>query len=268
MGINKNGLLAGKVAVVTGASRGIGEAIAIRYAMEGARVAVSARTLNEGDHKLEGSITGTTDRINAAGGEAVAIQANLTAEADRLNLIDETEARLGPVDILVNNAAVTYYMTLPEITEKRFRLMWEVQVWGPLQLAQRVLPGMVERGGGRILNISSGAAIHPDKTQPGHGGTVYGMCKAALERFTTGLAQEVYEQNIGVNVISPGLVATPGAVYHNLINERTKNIVQPVEHMAEACLRLVHGDAKQLTGRIDHAHKVMKEFSLDPAKLI
>ena len=91
---------------------------------------------------------------------------------------------------------------------------------------------------------------------------------ARLERFTTGLAQEVYEQNIGVNVISPGLVATPGAVYHNLINERTKNIVQPVEHMAEACLRLVHGDAKQLTGRIDHAHKVMREFSLDPAELI
>jgi NAD(P)-dependent dehydrogenase (short-subunit alcohol dehydrogenase family) len=94
------------------------------------------------------------------------------------------------------------------------------------------------------------------------------MCKAALERFTTGLAQEVFEDNIGVNVISPGLVATPGAVHHNLINDRNRHYVTPVEHMAEACLRLVHGDPRALTGRIDYADKVMAEFSLNAAELI
>jgi NAD(P)-dependent dehydrogenase (short-subunit alcohol dehydrogenase family) len=268
MSINKNGLLAGKVAVVTGASRGIGEAIALRYAMEGARVAVSARTVNEGENMLPGSINPTGAKIHDAGGEAVAIQANLADEADRLNLIAATEAALGPVDILVNNAAVTYYMAATDVSEKRFRLMLDIQVWTPLQLAALVLPGMTERGGGWILNISSHSAIHPKKSIPSHGDLVYGMCKAALERFTTGLAQEYYDRNVGVNVISPGLVATPGAVYHNLITDRNKHHVTPVEHMAEACLRLVHGDAQKLTGRIDYAADVMQEFGLSPAELI
>ncbi len=268
MGVDSNGVLAGKVAVVTGASRGIGEAIALRYAMEGARVVVSARTLNEGEHKLPGSITATTARINDAGGEALAVHANLANEADRLRLIEETEASFGPVDILVNNAAVTYYMPITEVSEKRFRLMFEIQVWAPLQLAALVLPGMEARGGGWILNVSSHAAIHPNKTAPGHGATVYGMCKAALERFTTGAAQEYYGRHVGINVISPGLVATPGALFHNLVNEKTKHLVTPVEHMAEACLRLVHGDPKVLTGRIDYADAVMKEFDLEAADLI
>lgn len=266
--VNKKGLLAGKVAVVTGASRGIGEAIALRYAMEGACVVVSARTVEEGDHILAGSISATVARIRAAGGEAIAVRSDLSKEEDRLALIDAAEAAFGPVDILVNNAAVTFYSPVASFSEKRFRLMMEVQVWAPFQLAQRVLPGMVKRGSGWILNISSHAAIHPEKTLGRSGGAVYGMCKAALERFTTGLAVEHYNDGIGVNVISPGLVATPGAVHHNLINEQSKHRVTPVEHMAEACLRLVHGDSKQLTGRIDYADAVMKEFNLQAADLI
>ena len=121
---------------------------------------------------------------------------------------------------------------------------------------------------GWILNISSHAAIHPAKTQAGRGGTVYGMCKAALERFTTGLAQELYDENIGVNVISPGLVATPGVMHHKLINDSNRERVTPVEHMAEACLHLVHGDPKVLTGRIDYADELLEEFSLPVADLI
>ena len=103
---------------------------------------------------------------------------------------------------------------------------------------------------------------------PGKGGTVYGMCKAALERFTTGLAQEVFDDGIGVNVISPGLVATPGVMHHKLINESNEDRVTPVEHMAEACLRLCHGDPTALTGRIDYADAVMAEFSLSAPTLI
>ena len=91
---------------------------------------------------------------------------------------------------------------------------------------------MRERGSGWILNISSHAALHPDKKAGGHGSSVYGMCKAALERFTTGLAQEVYSEGVGVNVISPGLVATPGVMHHKLINESNEDRVTPVEHMA------------------------------------
>ena len=266
--INSDGVLRGQVAVVTGASRGIGEAIARRYAMAGAKVVVSARTVEAAEHFLPGTITDTVARINAAGGEALAVRADLAVAEDRHNLIKQTEDAFGGVDILVNNAAITYFIPVEDFPEKRFRLMMDVQVWAPFELAQLVLPGMRERGRGWILNISSHAAIHPDRTLSGHGGTVYGMCKAALERFTTGLAQEEFDNNIGVNVISPGLVATPGVLHHKLINETNEDRVMPVEHMAEACLRLVHGDAREITGRIDYADQVIEEFALAPVDLI
>lgn len=266
--INSDGILKGQVAIVTGASRGIGEAIALRYAMEGARVVVSARTVSQDEHFLPGTITDTVERIKAAGGEALAVRADLASAEDRHNLITQTEAEFGSADILVNNAAITYFIPTIEFPEKRFRLMMDVQVWAPFELAQLVLPGMRERGYGRILNISSHAALHPDAKMSGHGGTVYGMCKAALERFTTGLAQEEFDNGIAVNVISPGLVATPGVMHHKLINKSNEDRVTPVEHMAEACLRLVHGEAKEMTGRIDYADQVIDEFSLQPKDLI
>ncbi len=267
--INPAGVLAGQVAVVTGASRGIGEAIARRFAMEGAKVVVSARTVEGEDHYLPGTINDTVDRINAAGGDAIAVRADLASAADRKHLVDAAQKAYGGVDILVNNAAITYFIPVEDFPEKRFRLMLDVQVWAPFELAQLVLPGMKERGRGWILNISSHAAIHPQASAPGgRGGTVYGMCKAALERFTTGLAQEVYDDGIGVNVISPGLVATPGVMHHKLINESNKDRVTPVEHMAEACLRLCNGDPRNITGRIAYADALVKEFALQPQDLI
>lgn len=264
MQINVEGALRGKVALVTGASRGIGEYVAKRFAMEGAQVAVCARTLNDNEHYLPGTLTATVDAINTAGGRAIAVQADLAAREDRDRLVDEVEAQFGSVNILVNNAAITYFTRVVDFASKRLDLMFEVQVNAPFHLAQRVLPAMQSQGSGWILNISSHAAIHPELGLEGRGGTVYGMCKAALERFTTGLAQEVYDDGIGVNVISPGLVATPGVVHHKLINAENEDRVTPVEHMAEACLHLVHGDARSNTGRIDYADALIEEFKLLP----
>lgn len=267
--INKNGVLAGKVAVVTGASRGIGEAIALRYAMEGAKVVVSARTVEEGDHVLEGSINSVVKKIRDAGGEAHAVRCDLAIEDHRTNLVKETEVTFGPVDILCNNAAVTYFVPVLDFKEKHYRLMMEVQVYAPFHLSQLILPKMKEKGEGWILNISSHAALHPDRKAGGRGGTVYGMCKAALERFTTGLASEVYSNGIGVNVISPGLVATPGVLHHKLVTEDTpEERITPVEHMAEACLRLSYGDASEMTGKITYAADMLKDYNLEPAALI
>ena len=267
--INKDGVLAGQVAVVTGASRGIGEAIALRYAMEGARVIVSARTLEEGDHILEGSINGVVKKIKDAGGEAHAVRCDLALEDHRRNLVAEAESEFGSIDILCNNAAVTYFVPVESFKEKHYQLMMEVQVYAPFQLAQMVLPGMKEKQAGWILNISSHAALHPAANAGGRGGTVYGMCKAALERMTTGLASEVYGDGIGVNVISPGLVATPGVMHHNLITEDTpEERVTPVEHMSEACLRLVYGDQEKLTGKITYADDMLRDYDLSPADLI
>ncbi|MCC7364437.1 MAG: SDR family NAD(P)-dependent oxidoreductase [Dehalococcoidia bacterium] len=265
--VNPNGLLAGKVAIVTGSSRGIGEAIAIRYAMEGAKVVVSARTEEEGQHMLPGAMSTVVHRIKQAGGEAIAVRCDMGVPEDRENLVKQTVDAFGPVDILVNNAAVTFLQPISDFSDKRMRLMFEVQVFGPMHLSQMVLQSMKERGSGWILNISSHAAIHPPLSAAG-GGTVYGMCKAALERFTTGLAAEVNPDGIGVNVISPGLVATPGVVYHKLINDSNRDTQTPVEHMAEACLRLVHGDPKTLSGRITYASDIMKEYNLQAAELV
>lgn len=128
---------------------------------------------------------------------------------------------------------------------------------------------MRARKSGWIVNISSPAGLHPQQPYtPGvRGGTVYGMCKAALERFTTGLASEVYDDGIAVNVVSPGLVATPGVAVHGLINERTKDRVQPIEYIAEAVYRLASGDPKTLTGRIDYAEPFLKELGVKPSPL-
>ncbi len=259
--------LANQVAIVTGASRGIGAAIALRYAAAGARFVVSARTTDEQPHYLGGTIGATVQAVAEQGGEALAVQADLALAADRERLIATAVEHFGRVDVLVNNAAITYFMPVADFTDKRFRLMLEVQVRAPFELAQLVLPHMRNQGGGWILNVSSHAALHPAKDAGGRGGTVYGMCKAALERFTTGLASELYEEGIGVNVISPGLIATPGTVHHKLINDESREREVAMSTMTEACLHLVHGDPKQLTGRVDYATDVVAEFGLTPMEL-
>jgi citronellol/citronellal dehydrogenase len=259
------GTMDGKVALVTGASRGIGAAIAARFTTEGAAVAVSARTVEEGDHPLPGSISGTVAAITDAGGTAVAVAADLSKAEDRTRLVAETERQLGPIDILVNNAAITYFEPVVHFEEGHWRLMFEVQVRAPFELAQLVLPGMRERRSGWILNISSTAGRHPvgPPYMGGGGGTVYGMCKAALERFTTGLASEVYADNIAVNVVSPsGLVLTPGVVHHRLHERVPESGHEPVSYMAEAAHALCTGDPATVTGKVTYARPILEELGV------
>jgi NAD(P)-dependent dehydrogenase (short-subunit alcohol dehydrogenase family) len=258
--------LNGLVAVVTGASRGIGTAIAERFAADGAAVAVTARTVEDGDHPLPGSINATTQAIIDAGGTAIAIAADLARSDDRHRLVETVERELGPIDVLVNNAAVTYFEPVDRFDEGHYRTMFEVQVRAPFELAQLVLPGMRERKRGWILNISSGAARHPEGPPYERrlaGGTVYGMCKAALERFTTGLASEAHADGIAVNVLSPsGLVATPGVVHHGLDRNVPAEFIEPVEYMAEAAYALCTGDPATLTGRVTYAKPILDELGV------
>lgn len=268
--VNPDGMLKGRVALVTGASRGLGEAIAVRLAMDGAKVVCTARTTEPGESRLSGTLADTIKRIRDAGGEATFIKADLAQESERERLVEEAVGAFGPVDILVNNAAVTYFIPIETFPSKRFDLMMEVQVWAALHLSQLVLPGMRARKRGAIVTISSGAAIHPVKPYEGvrAGGTVYGMCKAALERFSTGLAAEVYADNISVNAISPGLVDTPGVALHGLINENTKHRVSPIENIAEAVFQIATRDPKAMTGRIDHAGPFLAELGVVPSALV
>jgi NAD(P)-dependent dehydrogenase (short-subunit alcohol dehydrogenase family) len=258
------GILDGKVAIVTGASRGIGAEIARQFAREGAAVAVAARTTETGTSPLPGTIAETVEQIRAAGGTAAAIRADLSKPEDRERLVAEAKEQLGPADILVSNAAVTYFTRVEDFTARRFQLMFDVQVEGPFHLAQLVIPAMREKGRGWILNISSIAARHPAMPPTGwasRGGTVYGMCKAALERFSTGLAAELYADSIAVNALSPTkVVPTPGTLFHHLTSEDDPNN-EPPSVMAEAALRLCSGEPKTLTGRIAYSQELLAELA-------
>ena len=259
------GLLDGRVAIVTGASRGIGAEIARRFAAEGAAVAVAARTTDAGQSQFAGTIAETAAQIRAEGGTALAIPANLARQADRERIVAETVRELGQPDILVSNAAVTYFTPVENFTAKQFALMFAVQVEAPFQLAQLVLPGMRERGAGWILNISSIAARHPvipPGPFAGRGGTVYGMCKAAIERFSTGLASELYPDNIAVNALSPTMVVpTPGTIFHKLTSEGAENS-EPASVMAEAALLLCHREPRSLTGRVTYSQELLAELGV------
>jgi NAD(P)-dependent dehydrogenase (short-subunit alcohol dehydrogenase family) len=193
----------------------------------------------------------------------VAIAADLSRPQDRERLVQEAAAQLGPADILVSNAAVTYFTRVTDFTPRRYQLMFDVQVEGPFHLAQLVIPAMREKGRGWILNISSGAArppAFPPAARAKRGSTVYGMCKAALERFSTGLAAELYDDHIAVNALSPSrVVPTPGTIFHHLITEDSPD-GEPPAVMAEAALALCHAEPQTLTGRIAYSQPLLAEL--------
>jgi NAD(P)-dependent dehydrogenase (short-subunit alcohol dehydrogenase family) len=261
--------MAGKVALVTGASRGIGAGIARRFAAEGAIVACAARTL-EPDPRYEGTLNDTVNTIEADGGKAQAFQADLSKTEDRQRLVAEIGESLGPVDILVNNAAVTFLLPIDTFPEKRFRLMIETQVWAPIELSQLCIPGMRANGGGWILNISSRSAVKPlgppyDDLMANGGFAVYGLCKAALDRLSIGMAAELHKDNIAVNTLAPwDNVATPGAGAHDLVADYK---LEDMAIIAEAAMQLCAGDRAHLTGRNAYSQAILAELFVAPRGL-
>jgi len=261
------GKLDGKVAIVTGASRGIGMAIAQLFAAEGASVACAARTMAEGDHILEGSLATTVAEIEKAGGTAAAVQVDVSQEESCREMVAKVRDMYGPIDVLVNNAALTYFMPVKDIPVRRWLRSFAVNFHGPFILSQLALQDMVPRGSGAIVNISSGAGIGPGRgpyqeaTGGERGGTLYGAEKAALERFTQGLAEEVYRYGISVTCVSPSqVVATPGTVYHKLVSGMDDPRGEPPEMMARAALLLATEPLDKVTGRVTYSQQVLKEF--------
>ena len=260
------GRLDDKVVVVTGASRGIGAEIARVFAAEGGKVVCAARTLREGDHPLEGSLDTTVAQIREAGGEATPSTVNISLPEDCERLMQEARDAYGPVDVLVNNAALTYFIPIKDYPLRRWMRSWAVNFHAPFILSQLALQDMIPRGSGSIVNISSGAAIGPGRgpypEAPANlGGTCYGAEKAALERFTQGLAQEVYQYGISVTCVSPSqVVPTPGTVFHNLVSGMDDPRGEPAELMAQSSLLLASEPLDKVTGRVTYSQQILKEF--------
>lgn len=262
--------LNGQVALVTGASRGIGAHVAGHLASLGAAVVCAARTISEGDNPhLEGSLASTVDAIRAAGGLATAVAVDLSDETSCRELVETAAAAYDrPVDILVNNAAVGFFGPAAELPLKRWRVSWEVTVTAPLLLSQLVLPGMLRRGTGRILNLTSESAVGPGRAPypDGHesvGDTAYGAQKAAVERLTQGLAEEVFDGGVGVAAIAPSqIVPTPGAVFNRIITGPDDPRAEPPSYLAEAIALLATIPLDEMAGRVVYSQQLLAEYGL------
>ena len=259
------GKLDGKVAVITGASRGIGRDMAVVFAREGAKVVVSARTENEGDFRIPGSIATAVERINEEGGEAVGIRCDVTSEDDFEAMFEQTVERFGQIDILVNNAAILIPGTVADMQVRHWDLLYRVNIRGPFVGCKLVLPYMKEREYGHIINISSVGAIGPgegpyESARPD--GTAYGAGKAHMERFTQGLASEVYEFGIAVNALSPrGAIASEGQRWFRgdrpYSGAREDGII-----MGDAGAIICEKDPRSYTGKILYDEDVLTEAGI------
>ncbi|HEX5094613.1 MAG TPA: SDR family NAD(P)-dependent oxidoreductase [Acidimicrobiia bacterium] len=216
--------------LVTGASRGIGAAAAVRFAAEGADVAIVARTLDQHDH-LSGSLRETADRVRAHGGAVCVITADIANDDERSRIVPTAvEALGGSIDVLINNAAAAMYAPVAEFPLKRQRLTFDVNVIAPISLAQAVLPDMLARGEGWIVNVSSATARRTPNSTMG----VYGASKAALNRLTQALATELAGTGVRANTIEPrAAVLTEGAAA--LVGDTVHaDQVETLEEMVEA----------------------------------
>jgi 3-oxoacyl-[acyl-carrier protein] reductase len=236
--------LAGKVAVVTGASKGIGAAIAAHLAAEGAAVVVNYASSKSGAEKV-------VAQIAQKGGHAVAVQADLSKPADIKRLFAETMSALKRIDILVNNAGVYEFDPIEAVTPENFHKMFDLNVLGLLLATQEAIKHF-SSGGGSIVNISSVAATQAPPTA-----SVYSATKAAVNAITRSLAQELGPRNIRVNAVNPGMIETEGThsagITESDFRKQTeaqtplRRIGQPGD-IAPAVVFLASDDAAWLTG--------------------
>lgn len=251
-------LLSGRTALVTGSSRGIGRAIAQRLAAEGATVVVTARSHSSSlstragtTAALAGTIGETVQLIEAAGGSACAIAADLEDAEQRDGLVEAVLDRTGRIDILVNNAGFADYALVEDMSLATFDRTVDHYLRIPFALTKLAVPQMRNLGAGWIVNIGSVTGVAPVRPyreyNKASGDVIYASMKAALHRFTQGVAAEVLDANIAVNCVGPSTaVRTPGAA--QLIPDSFPT--EPVEYMAETVLAMCHLPAAERSGLV------------------
>jgi 3-oxoacyl-[acyl-carrier protein] reductase len=239
------GKLAGKTAVVTGASKGIGAGIAKALAKEGANIVVNYARGKDDAEKVSADIQG-------AGGKSITVQADVSKQADVDRLFAETKKAFGTVDILVNNAGVYEFAPIEQVTEDSYRRQFDLNVLGTLLSTQAAVKSMPN--GGSIINLSSVVSLTPPPS-----GSVYSATKGAVDVITRSLAQELGSRNIRVNSLSPGLVETEGTrasgtsegEFKNFAVSRTPlgRVGQP-QDIAKVAVFLASDDSAWMTGEV------------------
>jgi NAD(P)-dependent dehydrogenase (short-subunit alcohol dehydrogenase family) len=272
--------LSGKVAIVTGASRGIGKATALALARRGVKVTVAARTVEDGD--LPGTIGRTVSEIDEMGGEALAVETDLSQEGDLQRLVESCTGRFGGVDILINNAAVTmgdsFNAPLLEIARDDWLYEFSVNLHAPFTLTQLVVPIMERRGGGRILNVTTGSGevfrlpeeppkpeFHGSYRLPGPG---YYASKRALDRFSNVVASQLARRNIYIINVMPGLVATEITVQRVKTEGLDDSVMVPMNVPARMLVYFAACEnPMEYTGRIFWAERELEALGIELDKV-
>ena len=260
--------LDGRVAIVIGASRGIGSDIAKHLARAGARVAVAARTEQVKDPRLPGTIYSVTEEIRQAGGTAIPVVLNMRDPESIRAGIERAAQEWGRLDIVVNNAAVHVHGLLEQMEPRHVDLAVEVNFLGPFWAMRAAVPHLRQAGGGHIINLSSRGALFPgagpyDTSVRRSDDILYGPLKAAIEHLTQGQARELQESNIAVNVLSPeGRILTPGSLYPEQDRDHPTLEFEAADKMGMAAVWICEQPPQQFTGHILYDEQVCAEQGL------
>lgn len=257
--------LNGKVALITGASRGIGEYVALELGRAGCAVAVCARTEAVKDKRLPGTIHSVAQAIRDAGGKAEGIFMDMREPESIAAGVAKTVEKFGRLDIIVNNAAILVPGTLETVQPRHIDLIWQVDLRGPLLLMRESIQHMRKAGEGKIINVSSRAGVFPGPgpyKEARRGGAFYGMVKAGLERFSQSLAMELQDDKIAVNVLSPqGRIKTPGNIFAQNDPENPDLDFEPATAMAKGT-RWICEQGPDFTGHILFDEDLCREKGL------
>jgi len=267
--VAQDGSLSGKVALVAGASRGIGADIARYLAAAGAKVGVAARTEVQSDPRLPGTIHSVTEDITAKGGEAIPVLMNLRDGESIAAAVAKVVETYGRLDILVNNAAIFVPGSLESVQPRHIELTWQVNLRGPILTMREAIPHMRAAGGGHILNLSSRGAIPPgpgpyDPNRQAMGFDIfYGPEKSFLEHFSQRQAMTLQPENISVNVLSPdGGVRTPGLIFAQNDRENPDLNFETADAMGKAAVWICEQPANEYTGNVVYDKILVAEHSL------
>lgn len=236
--------LRGRTAIVTGASRGIGRAFALRLAAAGANVTIAAKS-EAGSERLPGSIYSVADEIAAAGGTALAVRTDVRSEDDIRAMVEATVTAFGGVDILINNAGALWWEKLLETPPKRYNLMWEVNVRASFLTAYYALPHMIRGGWGHVINCSPPLTLTPS---PGY--VAYMTTKMGMTRIAIGIAAEYAADNVAANSLWPATVIESQTT-HNWPQEKvgTPDQWRTPAILCDALMEIVTSEPRACTGR-------------------